>query len=101
MKKLNPKSKFAALATSRVLRSATIVVLALLLGVALSSDARAAEFYAVIENLNNVQHPTAQIDVSVDTGGGVGLEVVFYVFRASDGMELSHFGLYTNDNGFC
>src|ERR1043166_7317444 len=101
MRKLNPKSKLVALPTSRFLRSATIVVLALLFGVALSSDARAAQFYAVIENLNGARHPTAQIDVAVDTSFGAGLEVVFSVFRASDGAELSNFVLYTNANGFC
>ena len=58
---------------------ASMVVLGFLFGVALSSDARAAEFNAVIENLNNVAHPTAQIDVSVDTGAGTGVEVLFFV----------------------
>lgn len=80
---------------------ASMVVLGVLFGVALSSDARAAEFNAVIENLNNVQHPTAQIDVSLDTGSGTGLDIVFLVFRPSDGQMLSSFVVQTNENGFC
>src|SRR5437016_5718867 len=81
---------------------ATLIVLGVLFGLALSGNVQAqVEFDAVIVNLNNVKHPTAQIDVSINTDAGTGLPVTFRVFNADDGTRLSEFVLYTNANGFC
>jgi hypothetical protein len=86
---------------SRLRGRATMVGLGLLFGVALSADAQAQrEFNAVIDNVNNVAHPTAQIDVSIYHATPLA-EIVFSVFRASDGMNLSSFVLNPNANGFC
>ena len=81
----------------------TLIVLGLLFGVALSGNvqAQSIEFAAVIVNPDNVRHPTAQIDVSMDTDGGTGIPVTFQVFNAENGTRLSDFVLYTNVNGFC
>lgn len=63
---------------------------------------QAAEFYAIIANLNNAKDPQAQIDVAVDTQAGTGgapSPVLFNVFGA-DGAQLAEFEVTTNPNGF-
>jgi hypothetical protein len=65
------------------------------------SQARAAEFYAIIANLNGASNPRAQIDVALDIEAAPGayVPIQFNVFRA-DGTHITEFQIQTNADGF-
>ncbi len=66
-----------------------------------AGHAQAAEFFAIVANLNNAQLPHAQMDVAVDTrvapGGSI---LVHFNVYARDGVQLAEFDAETNPNGF-
>jgi hypothetical protein len=61
-----------------------------------------SEFYAIINNASNAPRANAQLDVSVDTAatGGAAVNVSFFVYRATDGVQVALFEIPTNANGF-
>ena len=83
-------------------RTALIFVALAFVATVAASEAQAAEFYAIIANLNDANNPHAQIDVAVDTQalpGGAPSTVLFNVYRA-DGTQLAEFEVLTNSHGF-
>jgi hypothetical protein len=81
----------------RVLQGSLVAVALACLGE--PREAQAAEFFAMITNFGNSQHPTAFLDVSSDAlQTRDGTLVVFNVFN-SDGLQVAEFSLPTK-SGF-
>jgi hypothetical protein len=94
-------SKHATRSGRRSLARGLSVLVAAWLVFGATAQLHAADFYAIIANLNNAKKPHAQIDVSIDTQALASgpLDILFEVFSL-DGTVLASFAVPTNADGF-